>query len=109
VHGLASDYTSLAKAGKDDRDRFLLHLNQLLVNALGEAAASSVSSQMHKVDGEDLCRRHVSPSRFPVEANVKVEKGSQLIKKTAFYIRIGNGTREISEVAEKQKYIASRW
>ena len=35
VHGLASDYASLRKPGKDDRDLFLLHLNQVLVNALG--------------------------------------------------------------------------
>ena len=32
-----------------------------------------------------------------------------MVKKTAFYIRIGNGTREITDPAEKQKYIASRW
>ncbi len=109
MHGLASDYASLHKPGKDDRDRFQLHLNQLLINALGETAASTVSTQMHTVDGEDLCRVHVPPSSFPVDANVKVDKGGQLVKKTAFYIRIGNGTREITDPAEKQKYIASRW
>jgi hypothetical protein len=31
----ASDYSSLHKDGKDDRDLFLLHLNQLLINAMG--------------------------------------------------------------------------
>jgi len=34
---------------------------------------------------------------------------NQLVKKTAFYIRIGNGTREITDQIERQKYIASRW
>ena len=109
VHGLASDYASLRKDGKDDRDRFGLHLSQLLVDALGATAASTVSTQLHTVDGADLCRVHVPPSSFPVEASVKVDKGGQLVKKTAFYVRVGNGTREITEPAERQKYIASRW
>lgn len=38
-----------------------------------------------------------------------VDKAGQFLTKTAFYIRIGNGTREISDPAERQKYIASRW
>jgi type I restriction enzyme, R subunit len=109
VHGLASDYASLRKAGKDDRDRFGLHLSQLLIDALGPTAASAVTTQLHTVDAADLCRVHVPPSSFPVEANVKVDKGGQQVKKTAFYIRIGNGTREITDPAEKQKYTASRW
>ena len=39
AHGLASDNASLHKEGRDDRDRYLLHLSQLLVNAVGETAA----------------------------------------------------------------------
>jgi type I restriction enzyme R subunit len=109
VHGLADDYASLRKPGKDDRDLFGLHLNQILVNAIGETATASVSMQIHTVDGQDLCRVHVPPSSFPVEATVKVDKAGQLVTKTAFYVRIGNGTREISDPDEKQRYLASRW
>jgi len=109
VHGLAGDYASLRKPGKADRDRFLLHLNQLLVNAVGETAASSVATQLHTVDGDDVCRVHVPPSSFPVDAEVVVDKAGQLQRKTAFYVRIGNGTREISDPAERRRYIASRW
>jgi type I restriction enzyme R subunit len=109
VHGLASDYDSLRKPGKDDRDVFQLHLSQILVNALGEAAASNVRVRLHTVDGADICRVHVPPSSFPVDATVKIDKGGQLQKQTVFYIRIGNGTREISHPEERQKYIASRW
>jgi type I restriction enzyme, R subunit len=109
VHGLASDYASLHEDGKNDRDLFLLHFNQLLINALGETAASSVSTQIHTIDGADLCRVHVRPSGFPVDAKVIVDKRGQFQKKTAFYIRIGNGTRDITDAAERQKYIASRW
>ena len=46
---------------------------------------------------------------FPVEATVTVEQGGQLRKKKAFYVRIGSGTREIADLAEAQRYIATRW
>ncbi len=109
VHGLAGDYASLHEPGKDDRDRFLLHLNQRFVNAFGEAAASTIWSQVHTVNGDDVCRVHAPHSSFPVEANVVVDKDGQLHKKTAFYVRIGNGTREIADPVERQKYIAGLW
>jgi len=108
VHGLESDYASLRKPGKDDRDLFALHLSQVLINALGAAAASTVTVQTHHVDGQDLCRVHVPPSDFPVDADVKIEKNGQLLTKTAFYVRIGNGTREV-DGTERQKYIGARW
>ena len=78
VHGLASDYASLHKPGKDDRDLFLLHLNQLLINALGEAAASTVSAQIHTVDGAGPLPGARAAQRFPVDANVMVDKDGQL-------------------------------
>ena len=109
MHGLASDYASLHKDGKDDRDLFQLHLAQVLINALGETAASSVSVQLHTVDGHDLCRVHVPPSSFPVDAHVVVDRKGQLEKKTAFFVRIGNGTRDITDATERQRYVAQRW
>ena len=102
VHGLTSDYRSLHKPGKDDRDVFVSHLVQALINGLGETAASNVAIQLHAVDGRDLCRAHVPPSAFPVDANVAVDRGGQLEKKTAFYVRIGNGSREITDAGERQ-------
>jgi hypothetical protein len=30
-------------------------------------------------------------------------------KTTAFYVRIGNLTREITELEQRQKYVSSRW
>lgn len=109
VHGLASDYASLHMDGKDDRDRFQLHLAQVLINALGETVASSVTTQLHTVAGRDLCRLHVPPSSFPVEAHVVIDRKGQLEKKTAFYVRIGNGTREITDAQERRRFIAQRW
>ena len=87
----------------------MLHFNQILINAVGETAASTVSTQMHTVNGDDVCRVHVPPSTFPVDAHVVVEKNGQLQKKTAFFVRIGNGTREIADPAERQRYVSSRW
>ncbi len=109
VCGLGSDYASLHKEGRADGDRFLLHWNQLLVDALGETAASTVSSRLHHVDGHDLCRVHVPPSGFPVEARVVVDKAGRLEKRTAFYVRVGNGTREITDLEERGRYVAARW
>ena len=109
VHGLDCDYATLHKPGKDDRDLFQQHLAQVLINALGETAASSVSVQMHTVDGHDLCRVHVPPSSFPVDAHVVVDRKGQLEKKTAFFVRIGNGTRDITDATERQRYVAQRW
>ncbi len=93
---------------RDDRDRFGLHLGNIAAASFGAAAAANISSQILTVDGHDLARVHVKPSGFPVDAEVTVNKKGQLQKKTAFYIRLNNGTRDLDE-QEKQKYIGSRW
>ncbi len=80
-----------------------------MINALGEAAASGVSTQIHAIDGRDLCRVHVPPSASPWTRRSRSTRAGQMIKKTAFYVRIGNGTREISDAAERAKYVAARW
>jgi type I restriction enzyme, R subunit len=110
VFGLDSDYATLRKPGKDDRDLFGLHLNQALINSLGMAAAANVSQEILEVGGKDLCRVHVRPSSFPVEAKVvEVDKNGQHVKKTLFYGRFGNGTRPITDSAERDRYIAQVW
>lgn len=108
VTGLTHDYVSLHKAGKDDRDRFQLHLAQILSTAVGEAAAAQVTAEILTVDGNDLCRVHTMPSGFPVEATVVVEQKGQLIKDEGFYARVGNGTKKLNAV-EREKYISNRW
>jgi type I restriction enzyme R subunit len=108
VWGLDSDYASLHKAGKDDRDLFQLHLINIASQSFGEAAAAEISAQFHTVDGKDLCRVHVRPSGFPVDAKVIEPHNGQMTKETSFYVRVGNGTRKLNSV-EREKYIASRW
>ncbi len=107
--GLAADYATLARAGKDDRDLFTLHLANVLTQAMGAAAASNVRVTVHAVDGHDICRVHVLPSGVPVEATVTVDTKAGREKKTAFYVRVLNGTREITDETERDRYIAGRW
>lgn len=52
---------------------------------------------------------HVRPGSFPVEATVAVDRKGQLERKTAFYVRIGNSTREITDPIQRQRYLAGRW
>ncbi len=110
VVGLEDDYASLRKEGKDDSDQFLLHLNQLVENAVGLAAAANVTTTIHHVDGHDVCRLHVDPSGHPVEAEVTVaDKSGQFGKKQLFFVRLNNATRAIEEDKERERYIAQRW
>jgi type I restriction enzyme R subunit len=110
VFGIESDYATLRKEGKDDRDLFLLHLNQAVINAIGMAAAANVGTEILEVGGRDLCRVHVKPSSFPVEAEVvEVNKNGQHIKKKLFYVRSGNGTRSIPDPQERERYQAQVW
>jgi type I restriction enzyme R subunit len=108
VTGLTSDYASLHKSDSDDRDRFQLHLGQIVAASMGAAAATNLSIQFHAVDGEDLCRVHVRPSGVPVEADVTIDVKGQFEKKTAFYVRVGNGTKELDDT-EREKYVQTRW
>ncbi len=109
VHGIESDYATLHKDGKDDRDLFQLHLGQIVSRSMGAAAATNVVTQLHSIEGRDLARVHVKPSGVPVDATVTVvDKQGQHTKKTAFYVRVGNGTKELDDT-ETAKYITGRW
>ncbi|MPZ88165.1 MAG: hypothetical protein GEU81_08845, partial [Nitriliruptorales bacterium] len=108
VAGLDSDYASLHKDGKDDRDLFQLHLVNVISQSMGAAAATNVAMYIHTVDGRDLCRVHVHPCGFPVDARVTVAKKEQFHKKDAFYVRVANATRELA-AEERAKYIVDHW
>lgn len=108
--GLGADYALLRKEGKDDADLFQLALHQAVVNAVGVAAATNVRSQIHRIGGVDVCRVQVDPCPHPVEAMITtVAKDGTHQKAKRFYVRIGNGTREITNPDERERYIAGRW
>ena len=110
--GLATDFASLHKDGKDDADSFLLHLNQLMTTSLGAAAVTNVYTEIVEWAGQSVCRVHVKPSGFPVDATVKLpNKSGQYETKTVMYVRLNNATHEFKsdDDAEKQKFITQRW
>ena len=108
--GLQPDYLALHKDGKDDADLFQLALTQAVLNSVGAAAATNVTTQIHTVGGKAVCRLHVKPSGHPVHATVTViDKAGQHAKKQVFYVRLNNGTRSIDDGAEIEKYVAGRW
>ena len=106
--GLAGDYTSLHKPGKDNRDLFQQHLGNIVYASMGAAVGGLISVRMHTVDSLDICRVQVPPSATPVDAMVTVDVKGKLVKKTVFYVRIGNTTREADE-DEKAKHILNHW
>jgi type I restriction enzyme R subunit len=108
VCGLDADYASLVKPGKDNRDLFQLHLLNIIKTSMGTAASTNVTPYMHTLNGQDVCRVHVHPSAFPVDATIVIDQKGQMRKKTAFYVRTGNATSELDD-AEKAKYIVGRW
>ncbi|MDP4015398.1 MAG: hypothetical protein U0990_05480, partial [Candidatus Nanopelagicales bacterium] len=87
---------------------FQQHLANVIAASMGTAAASNVTIRIHAINGDDIARVHVRPSSFPVEATITVENNGQLAKKTAFFIRVANGTRELAG-AERDKYMSGRW
>ena len=108
--GLELDYVSVRKPGKGDADMFGLMLNQVLMNAVGPAALSNVTTEVLTVDSKDICRVHVKPCGFPVEAKVtEVDKKGQHSKKSLFYTRVNGQTIAIADEAERQKYLSQRW
>lgn len=109
ICGLASDYTSLRKPTKNDRDLFQLHLGEIITASMGAAVTANVSAYLHTIDGADVCRVHVRPSAVPVDAKViVVDNKGQHLKKTSFFVRTGNATRTLDS-SEKSKYILGRW
>ena len=100
----------LRKEGKDDRDLFLLHLKQAVINAIGLSAAVNVGGEILEIGGKDLCRVHVKPSALPVEAQVtEVDKNGQNLNKIVFYGRFGNGTRAIPDPSDRERYKVQIW
>ena len=110
--GLELDYVTVRKAGKGDADMFGLMLNQVLASALGLAAIANLTTEIVALGGVDICRVHVKPCGFPVEAKiVTVDKKGQHAKKTCCYFRLNNGTSPplAADDPEWQRYIAQRW
>ncbi|MEI8080303.1 MAG: ATP-binding protein [Actinomycetes bacterium] len=99
VIGLADDY-SLMKS--PDRDRYELWMRDLLTGALGVVATKSVGIDFATIDAQDVCVVRVPPATRPVFLVLSKDK------RKAFYVRVGNSTREL-DLDEAVAYCAQRW
>jgi hypothetical protein len=90
VLGLEPDYHSL---GGVDRDKFELHLRNLLNQQFGKAfVTSKLAIRFHEVGDKEVCQIETSPAKEPVVITTK-DKNGQATEK--FYARSGNSSQEI--------------
>ena len=98
IVGLAADYATLRKR---DRDGFELHLHDILIRDIGEAATSSfLTVNFHEIDGQDICQVTAEPTDHPIYVEHQNE--------ARFYVRVGNGTRALP-VNEAVMHIGHRF
>lgn len=97
IIGLENDYKTLKK---QDRDGFEQALMTAVATKLGADACPFVQIVFHTLEGKELCRVIVSPTRRPVYL-----KEGELPK---LYVRTGALTRELN-VQEAVNYTSERW
>jgi len=103
ILGLEGDYLSLGGA---NRDKFELHLRNLLNGAFGAAFVSSKLKVMFPAIGEvEICQVDIQPSAKPFVLTVKDKNG---VGQEKFYVRSGNSSQELS-LAEMPPYLAERF
>jgi ActR/RegA family two-component response regulator len=91
--GLQHDYETLKRK---DRDGFEIFLMTLLLDALGKDVTPLLHIDFHEIDGKDVCRVSAKPAPKAVFVN-----------RQRFFIRAGNGTRELS-MQESYEYWKTR-
>lgn len=103
ILGLEGDYLSLGGA---NRDKFELHLRNLLNSAFGAAFVSSKLKVLFPTIGEvEICQVDIQPSGKPLVLTVKDKNG---VGQEKFYVRSGNSSQELS-LAEMPAYLAERF
>lgn len=103
VLGLESDYHALGGA---NRDKFELHLRNLLNEHFGTAFVTRKLSVSFPAIGEvEICRLEVQPAVNPIVIAIKDKDGRAQEK---FYVRSGNSSQEMS-LAEMQGYLSERF
>lgn len=103
VIGLQHDYQSLVDG---DKDKFELHLRNLLNQQFGSGFVTSrVTIKFHVVAGKEVCQVDTTPAKEPVILAVK-DKNGQTVEK--FYARSGNSSQEIS-LSDMNAYVKERF
>ncbi len=96
--GLDNDYKLTKKGGRDPRDSFENWLTDLFDKTIGKPALANIAVSFEEVNGQDVCRIEVRPSRQPVYAH-----GKQTMD---FYVRLNNGTRSLN-IEDAVAYISA--
>ncbi len=103
VLGLEPDYHSL---GTEDRDRFEIHLRNLLNQQFGTGfVTSKITIRFHEVGDKEVCQVETAPAREPVILKVKDGNGRDVER---FYARSGNSSQEIP-LSEANVYFRERF
>lgn len=103
IVGLEHDYAAL---GGVDRDKFELHLRNLLNQEFGTGfVATAVRVSFPEIAGQEICRVVVLPASDPVIVKAKSKDGVITEK---FYVRSGNSSQEIP-VSELKAYWSKRF
>lgn len=103
VLGLDNDYASLGDA---DKDKFEMHLRNLLSNAFGKSfAASRVKIRFPQVAGKEICHLEIQQHHEPLVLPVSDKNGQ---KNEKFFVRNGNASQEIP-MSEMSTYMKERF
>ena len=103
VLGLEGDYHALGAA---DRDKFELHLRNLLNQAFGSAFVTNRIRIGFTDLGElEICKVDVQPSAKPLVVSFKDKNG---VAQERLYVRSGNSSQEI-KLGEMQGFLAERF
>ena len=103
IIGVEHDYQSL---GDGDKDKFELHLRNLLNHQFGTGFVTSrIAIRFHLVVDKEVCQIDISPARDPVILTLK-DKNGQSVEK--FYVRSGNSSQEIP-LSDMNSYLKERF
>jgi hypothetical protein len=103
IVGLDHDYAAL---GDVDRDKFELHLRNLLNQEFGAGfVAAAVRVSFAEIADQEICRVVILPASDPVIVKVKSKDG---LVTERFYVRSGNSSREIP-MSELKAYWGKRF
>jgi hypothetical protein len=103
IVGLEHDYAAL---GNVDRDKFELHLRNVLNQQFGTGfVAAAVRVSFADIGDQEVCRVVVLPASDPVIVKVKTKDG---LLSERFYVRSGNSSQEIP-LSELKGYWGKRF
>lgn len=102
--GLDYDYNTLRDG---DRDKFEIHLRNLINEAYGvEFATNNISINFEVIDDKEVCIVDIVRGDKPLYAKM-TDKNGQKVEK--FYVRSGNSSQEIAGLAEINDYVNNRF